>query len=444
MTMQMTLTYGTTTLNLQSGGYKLIDGFYPATISDGVSSVSERFDVLLRGVPSISEAVRQINRAFEYAREHTYDDDAVYLNWSIDNSATWRTRVYDGRVLLSDALDRYYRQGKARIGVALEHAPWWEGPEVQVRLTNPNGTEVTSALRVYSCNDQAGSAPNIRANYCDINGSDIDGDIPGATRLEMTNEYSTGLSRIYIGQSWHTPVNFATTYEAENSTAGTGITSNSVLASAGSYKTFTISNNASVVIGQWTLSAATLSAAAGQFVKPILVFFTSSSTSLRFHFELYAGSSLIWMGPVVMFDPGYMRLIREMPAMRLPPTPLHGGNLAEMTLKLVAENLTGGNVTMSYDYLGLLPVDRYRQLGTPWAAAGDRVVDDGINGVVYLDNGSGGYRVPAINALYEPIYLMPKLNQRLMFYLHSIYGDSAPIIMSILVKLFYRPRRLSV
>ncbi len=59
--------------------------------------------------------------------------------------------------------------------LAIKRRNYWEGALTAIPLTNSNGADVTSGLNIYNCNDGDGVSPNIRENFADIDGADIDG-----------------------------------------------------------------------------------------------------------------------------------------------------------------------------------------------------------------------------------------------------------------------------
>jgi hypothetical protein len=438
MTMQATITYNGITINLQTGGSQIVDGYYPATIKDTDESVSEQMDLWYYG-SNISGYNRSINRALEYARLHNDDDDGVYFNWSIDSSTpTWRTRIINGQVQLDSKLDHRYRRGRALLRLVFLHTPWWEGPEAQTPLTNPNGNNNTTGLRVYNCNDGSGSAPNKRVMYADIAAASVDGDLPGATRLEMTSEYSPdSMYKFWIGQSWHTPASFVPLYEFSG-------TSNAA-ASGGAQQQSMVQPGWQVSLGSWTISEATVNAARGQFVKPILRFLDGNTDILlQYSITLLAGSVAIWAGQTVKQDPNASGVLFEFPTFRLPPRPVAIGGLSSLTLTLRAYNPTANNVTVNLDCLYLVPVDGYRKLITSApVATNQQVVDDGINNVTYVIN-SISRKIPSARSIGSPITLWPATDQRLYFLLGSNTMNTSPVSASALVKLFYRPRRYNL
>ena len=90
---------------------------------------------------------------------------------------------------------------------------WGEAAtEVTLPLTNTNGTDVTTGLKFYNCNDGSGSAPNDRCGYIHINDEDVIGDLPAGCKITIAG---TAMSRIIMGCGSIADTTNALVYEAE-------------------------------------------------------------------------------------------------------------------------------------------------------------------------------------------------------------------------------------
>ena len=49
MTMQLYITYAGITLDFQTDGYEVVGGFYPETADDDMESITDQFNVVIRG-----------------------------------------------------------------------------------------------------------------------------------------------------------------------------------------------------------------------------------------------------------------------------------------------------------------------------------------------------------------------------------------------------------
>lgn len=151
--MQLSLEYGATIIDLQADGYKLKDGFYPATPTDLTQPVSERFDVLIIADNhwELEGKIRAIGLAITQARKHRTGPNGVYLNFAmIEDVDTWRARVTNGMLTWSTRLDNNWRRNRAVASVILERAPYWDGPEAQLPLSNLIESGNTDGLTVYN------------------------------------------------------------------------------------------------------------------------------------------------------------------------------------------------------------------------------------------------------------------------------------------------------
>ena len=224
MALQITITYGSTTIDLQAGGYTVLDGFYPQSpTKDG--SLSEKIDLEIIGSSEsdLSAKIRALELALEYARTHEGWQSA-WLNFSPSTTlATWRDRIMDGAVLYDARLLKRWREKKAIVSLVIEREGSWNGAEVQIPLSNPNGTADTTGLRVYNCNDGATVDSTYKQNnYVDIAGASVLGDLPGATRLEITNLFAgTGEPMmVWIGHNFTNPSTFVWNFEGEDAEIG--------------------------------------------------------------------------------------------------------------------------------------------------------------------------------------------------------------------------------
>src|SRR4030043_651883 len=225
MSMQLYLIYGSTTLDFQADGYKLVDGFYPETPDDGQESVSDRFDILIKGSsPSdLHSKITAIRIAFEHARRHKDDAQAARIYYEVDGSAdAWMTKLLNGIVLYNKDLGRNWRHNSVIATIIVERKPYWDAKdEVQVPLTNGNGTNNTSGLTVFNHDDGGGASPNHPDNWVEIAATDVLGDLPGPTRLEVINTYATGrLFTLWIGKNWTDPAHFSHIIGGEGSPKG--------------------------------------------------------------------------------------------------------------------------------------------------------------------------------------------------------------------------------
>jgi hypothetical protein len=453
MAQQFTISYGSTptTIDCQAAGYTVLDGYYPEAASGQSQPVMDNARLLIQGSsgPDVSSKIGALNLALQHAREHKNGPLGCYLNFSPDSTATWRTRISNGVTLLDAGFSRRWKQKKALVGLTLERAPWWEGAEAQVPIVNSNGngTDHLSALTVYN-HDDAGTGHD---NYAQIAAADVAGDLQGATRLELTNSYATNrLYDVWIGQTWTDPANLAQIIEGESSSTGTE--GSDASCSGGKYRYATLASGVDTTLFTWTLTAAFLNACKGQYYKILARFWDGEVTFLnhlhqvRWKLQIVYQATTLWDTGWTTIDPSRTTLIRDLATLRLPPWLPQQTGLAEVQMTLQARHETGSSYTAGLDFLEVAPVDGWRYLTCEGygIAQNQRILDDGINQDVYIDDGAATNKLGFIVPYGSPIMLYPNKLQRLYFLMHSHLANTAEIARTLGVKLYYRPRRQNI
>jgi hypothetical protein len=371
----------------------------------------------------------------------------VYLYYRQNGSADiWRSEILTGSAEWDDnalTLDNWVGNTQfANVEWQRENA--WNGPEAQVALTNQNGTANTSGLAVYNANDEAGTAPALRVNYVTINAASVTGELDGLTRLELTNTFDDAreLYNVWIGQNYTDPLNADWIFEGEDATGGSVVAFGSSV-SGGSYVSEDLASGTETQLFSWDLTSAQLDAFAGRTYKLQVRFFSASPTLVRFRVGLKWRNTLIWQtGLVSLANSVYRTLIRDLATFKLPPWVAGLTEQDPLELVLRGYQTTGVDQTVRIDFIQLTPLDGWRHL----AAVGYgyeldwRIVDDGITGALYADEG-GTARVGNLAGYGRPIALRPGVDQRLYFLMHSNSLDIAEVERSMTVKVYYRPRR---
>ncbi len=512
MSLYMTITYGSTTIDLHDRiSYAVRDGFYPDTPVSQAEPTSDQVELIIRGSSheDLAEKIRAINRAFEWARNHKTGPDGVYLNFAVDESLdAWRSRISDGELRLDTGLTRRWKEYKALASLIIERAPYWEGPEAQLALSNPLDTANTDGLPIYNprlhrtantisfeagtkkvldsgngladfltgmtvniygsaANDgdytitdgghagyfvvaedvqdaAAGSYIGIDGpvcNYVEIAEGDVEGDLPGAARIEITNNYdsATRCGYIWIGHNVESdPANFEHILEAEDASGET--TKDSYFLSGNQYKDCAWEGSTEVDLLTWTLSTELLNKLAGRYVRIIGNITGSVSSSTWLRFKVKFALTTIWEGPLTLL--GTISL-QELVSMRLPPYLVGAGDLYPLDLVLSAKSSVSHSFEL--DFLQLTPLDGWRKLTHKGYGLGyeARIVDDAIDGYLYTDGWTPAGKTGHYVGYGEPILLQPGKLQRLYF-LHMPQAGSFVIYRTLSVKIYYRPRRLTV
>lgn len=444
--IQLTITYDGNTIDLQADGYTVLDEYLPNP-GGGEKAVSDRFDlaIIASSAADLDVKIRALELAFEYAAAHPRGPEAAWINYApAQGESTWRSRLTGGTVMLASGFYKRRKQDKSQVGVAITRLPWWEGPEAQVPLTNSNGTNNTSGLAVYNHMD-SGTGHD---NYVEIAATDVDGGLPGAVRLELTNPDTSGNgpSQIFAGHNWQSdPANFNPVLEGEAATGGT--TTVDTTCSNGNYSAYSLAANGETVMYTWTLSSALLGQAKGHYFK-IIGRFKASYGVVRTRFKpylFYNNVVPIWEGSDVLPDSAYARALRDLGMIRLPPWLPGVSSLSALSLRLSGKRIVSESLSIGLDFLYLLPVDTYHQYTVIGHVLDNgRLIDDGINGMIYTDDGADGNRQGNVVGSGSGIYLEPGKLQRIYFLFHCALADSAPVDRTLSVKLYYRPRRATI
>ena len=445
MGIRITISTAGDTIDLQGSGYKVLDGYYPIEAASQEQPVVEqiRLEIIATAGQSVSAKLQALGRKLEHARAHKTDADGCYANFSADTAENlYRSRITDGYLMLDGRLSRYWKASKVLVTLVIERAPYWEGIEAQIPLTNGNGTDNTTGLAVYN-HDDAGAGHD---NYVQIAAANVEGDLPGATRLEITNNYATGLLYdLWIGQTWTDPANLVHILEGEDSSVGADQVN--AAASGGYFTRTALSSGSEAELFNWTLSAAFLNACKGRFYKLLARFHNMDNlTSVRFRLRIQYQVTTIWQSGQVSLDATRAIQIRDLFTLRLPPWLPEQTGLLAIQMSITGQQSTGSPINVDLDFLEVCPVDGWRQI-TPvgyGVAQNQRVIDDGIGGALYVDDGSGTGKIGILTGYGAPVMLQPGKLQRLYFLMHSASINTAEIARTISVKLFYRPRRQSL
>ena len=371
--------------------------------------------------------------------------DKVYLVWKESAGGTaYRSELKDGRVEWeSEALQYPQWIGDTQFArVHWERSNWWEAPEVQIPLTNLQGTANTSGLAVYNVN--AGGT----ANYVDIAGTAVLGDIPGATRLEMTNSYNSGtaLAQVWIGQNVFNPATFTHIIEGETASYGGTVVGASYYSGGSVIQTGTISDTEQPIF-KWDLSTAISSACGGRMYR--LIFksssFQGSWNVFRYRLKISYGAQVVWQTDLTQAE-NHAMIVQPLFTVRLPPWLPGESGLAGLTLELWAVETIEAHGNLYVDFIQLTPTDGYREIrrATYSVPYESRIIDDGINDILYMDDGAGAALAGILSGYGAQIKLWPGRDQRLYFLMHGSIAAISEIDRTLSVKLFHRPRRRTI
>lgn len=445
------------TLALNAGAYQVLE-WLPGSPERTVIDVDapELFD----GGQRVAETMRNVTESALIlcqgagAEEAMAAARAIEAALSVENTLHGRVMVqtrwgagalYEARVLggrLSYERDTYalLHDGLCRVRVTWTREYAWQAvDEVEVALENSSGSGVGGR-------SVSGGTDGSHENWVQVTGADVGGTLPARIRLELTNTYNSA-TRLYTVRIGHNarsnPAGFGHILEGENGGADSVIAHASC--SGGAYGRGNLDTDAERVLFEWALPTALLNAAGGRLFRVIGRFIqTQHVLRTRFRLRIAYSVSTLWEGDWLSPDPASGDLTRELATLRLPPWLMEAGSSVPLTLYLIGKRVDATVTAVDLDFIQLTPMDHYRVLtprgyGLPYGA---RLVDDGLIEQVYSVSGGlrAGYYIPT----GRPIELVPGVDQRLYFLMSPQIVTVGDIQRTLSVRIWYRPRRLTL
>lgn len=443
--MYLAITDGTTTVVL-SGTSPVLGCTYfpsaPARNGGDWQPVTETAEINLRGTAA---AIRTTTNAIESLLDAAVDRQTlgvgprVFAMYKIldSDSVTYRSEVYGGRLAWSEnpALRRLGDTNPTvRVAVIWQRAYWWEGDEVEASIS-ANGQAAATGGRTVM-NDPA------NGNWVQAAAAQVTGILPTPARLVLTN--SSGGTRKYAKlflslNANSDPANLTVAYQGESASGG-GTPTADAAASGGSKLNFSLSNSTATYY--WTVSQANMQRTKGRRARLVARITDLSGSLYVAPRVLTANSEVLWEGDEVSLGPLIYGAWVDLGLVPLPP----GGTNAAYAAARVALTFRGTGIA-SLDVVQMTMIDSYRvlDLGASGIGMSDgtAIVVDGTEGQVYAATGGANTSLPA--SASPALMLQPGLTQRIHVLYHlADAGNYAPITTTMSVRVFYRPRRLTV
>ena len=440
MAHTVTITFDSTTLTLT-----LVD-YTPTSASASQPTVTEKWEVYLSAATKalLQTEIENINRAFERARRHQYDPmiDRVYLNFQPSGyAASQRSEILDGEIQYYNETLKYGWANTAfDVKLVITRRNYWEGALTAIPLTNSNGTDDTSGLNVYNCNDGDGSSPNKRENYADIDADDLDGDLPAPVKISLASGGSCIQDPILALFNSGDLSSMSHVEECEDATGvGTGADSGCSYGYYG-YGSGTGVNTA-LNIFCFEINSYWASLEVGRWYLPILKLKsvpTIADLWTRVMIDCGMEVATQWITYPASGGPSFIQF---------PPVRLAMKNLGVMIggLSVQFKTSTIGAKTIYGDFIYMLPLDglrSYHDLELNGSRGEDELVDNPYDDIVYkIDVVTGGGKHELVQTKGNILMLDPQFDSRLYFL--STSGASG-ISVSAVLKAWYRPRRLAL
>jgi len=288
-------------------------------------------------------------------------------------------------------------------------------------------------------------------NWVHILENVIEGDLPAPVRFELTNLNDVGghqISEIYVAHNvFSSPLTLTHILEAEGALVG-GISTGdvSITASEAEIAEAVWAPTVETKVLDWTVDGAQLDMMDGNYFRLLMRLDDQgvAYTDLWLKAKVYAGSILIWDGEWVQV-PQNISLF-ELCTIPLPPYRTGTGTM-DLHLNIYGKR-SGTPTTVYFDYVQLSTMDGWRML-TPSIAGmayTQRVVDDEMENMLYIDDGAGADKAYRYSTPCAPILLIPGMEQRLYFLFRAgaFASDESFINWMMDVKMIYRPRRSTI
>lgn len=282
-------------------------------------------------------------------------------------------------------------------------------------------------------------------NYVTIAAGTITGVLPAPARIEMTN--ISGGSRIYENIYIANEVLSTTTYFAGMVQGEAAVSGGTVESRPGTSGGNVLAMNLSgIALPRWNFSANQVREAAGRTFRLLV----------RYWFYTFVSGNIIYVAPRLTEQSGAANLNpygveHALPTSTIQTELLDIGTISfrdhttAAGMALVLAHRTTAPVQVEIDYIQPMPANNFRHLvyyGTG-VANNQRIVDDPVEGLAYAFDGSG-QQIPVVSPKAQPIMLYPNSGQAQRIYFLHDQGAQAPISHSLSVRIWYRPRRLTI
>jgi len=396
------------------------------------------------GGVTAEERLRAVEGLFRAAerRQMTGLGLRVYVRRLLDGeSVAWFSELLAGRIGLG-AGTLAYDLGNNQVEATLVWTRrfYWEyGELTSAALTNGNGSDVTTGLRVWNHDDAGAGHDNWAAIGGLASAVQVEGVLPTPAIISLTSTRGTGesmpYSQVWLGLAHREPDLEALQVLLEAS----GVPD---AACSGGEKLLATLTASHTLIATWTLSYGQLYVMRGAWFQALLrcAGTVAAAVKLRLKLEVPAagGYTTIWTGPEVQ---GNATGLLSLGAVQLPPTLQEEGEVGPLVLQLYGRQTGGGSLPV--DFVQLTPTQSLRKLETLNYdyLAGDVLWDD-ENGSLYVRSALG-LKKPLVSALGGPLMLVP--GQMHVLYLLAGSADGAAAIdMQFDLAVKYRQRRITL
>ncbi len=447
MTHLLRVTDGTNTITLSGGSNNYLRGYdLQSNESGDHADITETVEVTFTNNTNdnIRADVRLLEKLFRRAWEYWNEGTGArcWVEFQPGSSGDiYRSEIKGGVVdPTTHALATGWVGKQWQSRVIWTRRYYWEGPEAALTLTNSSGSGATRTI--YNHDDSTAG----HDNWVTIDGDDIGGSEPAAAIIKLTNTYATNKAYgIFVSNNvFSNPGSLVHIIEGEDSELGADTADANC--SGGYYNTGTWAGDVAAATFRFTLSSTLLNACAGHWFRLLARFQATTGSGVYVQAKLMypTGTPLtvLQQGPEMLLS--QFVTLQEIGSLRIPPW-LPGQTGFQPLALVIYARKTGGS-SLKLDYIQLTPLDAYRvYIPAGYGIAQNyRLVDDGVLGNVYVDDGSGASKLGYYTANGDPIQLWPGRDNKLTVLAYDDAANNSPIARTWTIAVSYRPRRLTL
>lgn len=409
--------------------------------------VAETLSMLVMGVSltAVQNNIRRLQSMMVAAELYHREGKGqpVYIELQVNGEGSvWRSQVLSGRFEQESESMRTVGSRKVEGRLNIVRRFYWErSAEVECRLSSILQPTVTTGGRNIR-NHTDGSV----SNYVDIPAGEVYGALPAPARIELrnTNTTSRSYSNIYVGcEALRTPTHFCNILQGEDAMAGgdgaavTGYSGNS----GSAVYALTLSDLARI---KWQWTADAMAQAVGQ----------TYHVFARFNWYTFVPNNNIYLTPQLNelsgaadMNPYGIEMVLPQPQQTLVNVgSVSFGDLeSPASMALAFYMRSAASVLVEIDFIQPLPADNFRHLqyfGFGLAVDGV-IVDDGMANLTYVRT-SDNQQLPVVAGWGRPIMLWPDTGYGHRLYVMQEQNSQMPINDRFAVRVYYRPRRLTI
>ncbi len=330
-----------------------------------------------------------------------------------------------------------HQRGSYLIELHYNRPNWFDGDQEELPLTGRSGEDLTGGFTLFNHTDV--DAPH--GSTALIKAVNAGGDLPGPIRIELLNDYGTGMIKdLYFGIYHHPSVDDENIffYNAPDMTGGTQSMNVNAIQSYYRSKTWTAAT--------WTalyaipLDLTEVRDLDGRNFRPFLHLFSSHAyTDLYLKIILKIGSYTLQTCEFVYADPDYDYVL--FPPVQMPPKQiLRENDPHSIDLYLYGLKEDGAAATLAVDQICLFPLDYAATLlGFFYMDEDDRLIYDNYRGLSNVRYAAGQTETIAHCVQGGPLLLYPGEYSRLFTFLANT-SNTIDIMRTSELRLYYRPR----